>query len=142
MHMAWLGCWKQLKTTCFLTKVNAEIAERRQVRLLREAEDRAARISEELKVAEQQRLKKVEEANRVIEAETQAIENRIREEDLDRVIEAALQNPIDHEFAIDLQGNIYRGRYTKSIEVSPQSREKIPVPPTIAEKILAGQTSF
>ena len=93
-------------------------------------------------MAEQQRLKKVEEANRVIEAETQAIENRIREEDLDRVIEAALQNPIDHEFAIDLQGNIYRGRYTKSIEVSPQSREKIPVPPTIAEKILAGQTSF
>ena len=122
--------------------MNAEIAERRQVRLLREAEDRAARISEELKVAEQQRLKKVEEANRVIEAETQAIENRIREEDLDRVIEAALQNPIDHEFAIDLQGNIYRGRYIKSIEVSPQSREKIPVPPTIAEKILAGQTSF
>lgn len=122
--------------------MNTEIAERRQVRLLHEAEERAARISEEVKAAEVKRLKQIEEVNRVIEAETEAIENRIREEDLDRVIEAALQNPIDHEFAIDLEGNIYRGRYTKSIEVSPKNREKIPVPPTVAEKILAGQSNF
>ena len=67
---------------------------------------------------------------------------RIRAEDLDRAIETALQNPIDHEFAIDLQGNIYRGRYTKSIEVPAKDREKVPVPKTVAQKILAGQQTF
>jgi small subunit ribosomal protein S26 len=95
-----------------------------------------------LKAAEVSRQKQIEESNRIISAETEAIENRIQEEDLERVIEAALQNPVDHEFAIDLEGNIYRGRYTKSIEVPKQDREKIPDPPTVAEKILSGQTSY
>ncbi len=36
---------------------------------------------------------------------------------------------MDHEFAIDLEGNIYRGRYTKSTSVPPNKREKIPAPP-------------
>jgi hypothetical protein len=46
---------------------------------------------------------------------------------------------VDHEFAIDLQGHIYRGRYTKSVEVAAGQREKIPVPMTVAERILAGK---
>ncbi len=93
-------------------------------------------------MAEEDKQRKIAIANQIIESETEAIGNRIRAEDLERVIETALQNPTDPEFAIDLQGNIYRGRYTKSIEVPVNSREKIPVPLTIAEKILSGQQTF
>ncbi len=51
------------------------------------------------------------------------------QEALAKAIEHALDNPVDHEFAIDLEGNIYRGRYTKSTSVPPNKREKIPAPP-------------
>lgn len=34
----------------------------------------------------------------------------ITKENLDAAIDHALANPVDHNFAIDLQGNIYRGR--------------------------------
>ena len=90
-------------------------------------------------MAKEEKHRKIAIANQIIESETEAISNRIRAEDLDRAIETALQNPTDPEFAIDLQGNIYRGRYTKSIEVPVTNREKIPVPMTVAEKILSGQ---
>jgi len=93
-------------------------------------------------LAEEMKQKKIAVANKIIESETEAINNRIRAEDLERAIETALQNPIDPEFAIDLQGNIYRGRYTKSIEVPVNKREKIPVPLTVAERILSGQKTF
>jgi small subunit ribosomal protein S26 len=122
--------------------MNAEIAERRRVRLERESQEESVRIEKELKIAEEEKRKKIEAANRIVESETEAIVNRIRAEDLERVIETALQNPVDHEFAIDLQGNIYRGRFTKSIEVPAKDREKIPLPKTVAEKILAGQKTF
>ena len=122
-------------------QVNAEVDKQRKLRLQRESEEEAIRICEELKLNQERQKQEIMEANRIIEAETEAIQNRIQEEDLERVIEAALQNPIDHEYAIDLQGNIYRGRYTKSIEVPAKNREKIPLPQTIAERILAGQKS-
>ncbi len=122
--------------------MNAEIAERRRVRLERESKEESVRIEKELKIAEEEKRKKIEAANRIVESETEAIVNRIRAEDLERVIETALQNPVDHEFAIDLQGNIYRGRFTKSIEVPAKDLEKIPGPKTVAEKILAGQKTF
>jgi small subunit ribosomal protein S26 len=122
--------------------MNAEIAERRRVRLERESQEESVRIEKELKIAEEEKRKKIEAANRIVESETEAIVNRIRAEDLERVIETALQNPVDHEFAIDLQGNIYRGRFTKSIEVQAKDLEKIPGPKTVAEKILAGQKTF
>ena len=93
-------------------------------------------------MAKEAKQRKIAIANQIIESETEAISNRIRAEDLDRAIETALQNPTDPEFAIDLQGNIYRGRYTKSIEVPITNREKIPVPMTVAEKILSGQKTF
>ena len=123
-------------------KMNAEIAEKRRARLAKESEEEAVKIAETLRLADQKKREKIEAANRIIESETEAINNRIRAEDLDRAIETALQNTIDHKFAIDLQGNIYRGRYTKSIEVLDKDREKVPVPKTVAQKILGGQQTF
>ena len=122
-------------------QINAEVGKQRKLRLQRESEEEAIQICEELKFNQECRQQGIMEANRIIEAETEAIQNRIQEEDLERVIEAALQNPIDHEYAIDLQVNIYRGRYTKSIEVPAKNCEKIPLPQTIAERILAAQKS-
>ena len=36
----------------------------------------------------------------------------IKREDLQRVIETAIENPSDYNFAIDVDGNIYPGRDT------------------------------
>lgn len=36
-------------------------------------------------------------------------------ENIDQVIENALTNIVDYNFAIDLNGNIYRGRDTEAI---------------------------
>jgi hypothetical protein len=71
--------------------VNAAVAERRRLRLEREAREESDRIKAELEAAEEEKRRKIEAANRVIEAETEAIENRIQAEDLERAIEAALQ---------------------------------------------------
>ena len=79
------------------------------------------------------RQRQVEE---MIAVESEAIDNRIRKEDLEKAIEIALDNPIDYEFAIDKEGHIFRGRETKSILVQKDERELIPKPPTEQEIIL------
>ena len=55
---------------------------------------------------------------------------------MEKVIEIALDNPIDYEYAIDKEGFIYRGRETKSILVSKDEREAIPRPATQQEILL------
>ena len=44
----------------------------------------------------------------VVASETESMEKRIRPEDLGRAVEEALANPIDYEYAIDTEGNMYR----------------------------------
>ena len=55
------------------------------------------------------------------------MQRRIHPEDLERAIETALANPVDYEYAIDLQGNIFRGRLTKSKKVNPANYEQLPL---------------
>lgn len=42
----------------------------------------------------------------------------ILKENLDQAIEFALANPVDYNFAIDLQENIYHGRITDTSNVA------------------------
>ena len=88
---------------------------------------------DQIEAKERLRQRQVEE---MIAAESEAIDNRIRKEDLEKAIEIALDNPIDYEFAIDKEGHIFRGRETKSILVHRDERELIPKPPTEQEIIL------
>merc|ERR1712029_355630 len=92
---------------------NKRIAKARALRLLNEAEERKSRIQNELIAHEEQEKEIVE------------MENRIKPEDLERAIETALANPVDFEYAIDLQGNIFRGRTTKSKKVNPAYYEQL-----------------
>ena len=57
-------------------KMNAEIAEKRRARLAKESEEEAVMIAEALRLADQKKREKIEAANRIIESETEAINNR------------------------------------------------------------------
>lgn len=106
---------------------NRRISAMREARLLEEGERRKSEIAEKIHqhdVREAERLERVEE---LVDREKAEMQNRIREEDLVRAIETALANPIDVEYAIDLKGNIFRGRKTKSKKVNPAYYEQIPL---------------
>ena len=58
------------------------------------------------------------------------------EEGLEKAIWQALDNPIDYEYSIDLEGHIYPGRYTKATKVPPEERKVIPTPMREGQLIL------
>ena len=106
---------------------NKRIAALRAKRLLEESERKKILISERLQQFDVSEAEKLERVEVFVDREKQEMENRIREEDLVRAIETALANPIDLEYAIDLKGNIFRGRKTKSKKVNPAYYEQIPL---------------
>ena len=57
-------------------QINAEIAEKRRARLAKESEEEAVKIAEALRLADQKKREKIEASNRIIESETEAINNR------------------------------------------------------------------
>lgn len=56
-------------------QINAEVGKQRKLRLQRESEEEAIQICEELKFNQECRQQGIMEANRIIEAETEAIQN-------------------------------------------------------------------
>jgi len=106
---------------------NKKVAERRVARLKLEAEERKVRIARELEEFEKTEKERIIAADQMVEKQKVEMENRIREEDLEKAIETALANPVDFEYAIDADGNIFRGRTTKSKKVEPKDYEKIPL---------------
>ena len=115
---------------------NKKVAKQREIRLQKEAIETEQNIRAELVQIEAQEKVRRRQVEEKIIAESLAIDNRIRKEDLEKAIEIALDNPIDYEFAIDTQGHIFRGRETKSTLVAKDEREIIPKPPTQQEIIL------
>ena len=95
--------------------------------MAREAEERKERIAQELREFDVKEAERLEEMEALVERESEQIDNRIKQEDLEKAIETALANPIDLEYAIDFQGNIFRGRSTKSKKVKPENYEKLPL---------------
>lgn len=88
---------------------NLEISKIRNERIAKENAERREYIQSRLE------RKKVRE-----QMQYEAVEAKVREEkensatfvtrsNIDQAIEHALANPVDHNFSIDLQGNIYRG---------------------------------
>ena len=106
---------------------NKRIAALRATRLLEESERRKILIAQRLEESDVREAEKLERVEALVDREKVEMGNRIREEDLVRAIETALANPIDMEYAIDLKGNIFRGRKTKSKKVNPAYYEQIPL---------------
>merc|ERR1719250_388820 len=97
------------------------------VKLNEEAEERKVRIARELEEFEISEKERISAADHLVEKHKIEMENRIREEDLVKAIETALANPVDFEYAIDADGNIFRGRNTKSKKMDLNNYEKIPL---------------
>ena len=117
--------------------INTEIAEKREARLKTEAKEEAERIKSELNFAQEQESQRLSVIKNVVVSEKEQLGMRIKTvDDLERAILCAIDNPVDNEFAIDKEGHIYRGRYTKSILVPLQEREKIPIPLSEGDRIL------
>merc|ERR1711887_64123 len=106
---------------------NEKVAMQRQIRLKKEAEERKIRISEELADFEEKEKMRLALVDEMVERHKVEMEKRIRVEDLEKAIETALANPVDFEYAIDKDGNIFRGRTTKSKKIEPKDYEKIPL---------------
>merc|ERR1712210_212662 len=114
---------------------NARIAKRRTERLLREAEERRLQINLDLEAAKIEEEDRLQAANTVVEEVTAEMENRIKEEEVEKAIEIALANPIDFEYAIDKEGRIFQGRKTLCNLLDKSQVKKIPEP-TADEKFI------
>ena len=94
---------------------------------MKEAEERKVRIKQELEDFEKKEEERLVRMDKIVEKHQSEMERRIEPEQLEKAIETALANPVDYEFAIDLDGNIYRGRSTKSKKMKSEDVEKIPL---------------
>ena len=94
---------------------------------MEDSERKRILIAERLQEYDVREAEQLERAEVLVDREVGEMEKRIREEDLVRAIETALANPLDVEYAIDVKGNIFRGRKTKSKKVNPAYYEQIPL---------------
>ena len=104
---------------------NRRIAALRAERLKVEMAEKKREIEDELAAAREKEAARLATAKEVVEQTEVAMKDAVRPENLEKAIEEALANPVDYEFAIDREGHIYRGRYTKSNEIPPALREKL-----------------
>jgi len=116
---------------------NRRVAEQRQVRLAREAKEDEARIKVELEEHAEKERQRLEAADQLVRIETEDMKNLIKDEEaLEKAVWKAMDDPIDYEYSIDLEGHIYPGRYTKATKVDPRQRQKIATPAREGELIL------
>merc|ERR1712050_117703 len=104
---------------------NKRVSILRAARLVKEAEERKVRIKQELEDFENREQERLVRVDKIVEKHKSEMERRIEPEELEKAIETALANPVDYEFAIDLEGNIFRGRTTKSKKIKPEDFEKM-----------------
>lgn len=100
---------------------NAEVAQIRAVRLEKEAEEQREYVLQKLTEKEQRMEEWRGKIRATIEEQKKQMDTFITEENIDKAIEHALANPSDYNFAIDLDGNLYRGR--EGVEPEPVYRQ-------------------
>eukprot|EP00088_Acartia_fossae_P011247 TRINITY_DN15659_c0_g1_i1.p1 TRINITY_DN15659_c0_g1~~TRINITY_DN15659_c0_g1_i1.p1 ORF type:complete len:234 (-),score=35.91 TRINITY_DN15659_c0_g1_i1:228-929(-) len=118
---------------------NERVAELRRQRLIREAEETRTRIATELQEAARMEEERIAAANEYIETQSIHIKARILPDQLEEAILEALDNPIDNEFALDVKGNIFRGRQTKSLKVAADKYENVLAEQKAEELILTAE---
>ncbi|XP_023170641.2 probable 28S ribosomal protein S26, mitochondrial [Drosophila hydei] len=92
---------------------NAKIAIEREKRLAKEREEKVAYVQERLDARRVREEERRERADERVRFEIEQSKSFITRENLDAAIETALANPVDHNFAIDLAGNMIKGRSTQ-----------------------------
>ncbi|XP_017058985.1 probable 28S ribosomal protein S26, mitochondrial [Drosophila ficusphila] len=105
---------------------NAAIAKERDQRLAKEREEKVAYVQERLEARQVREEERREKANQRVLLEIERSKTYITKENLDAAIEAALANPVDHNFAIDLAGNLYKGRSTSQLpDANPEPNQQV-----------------
>ncbi|KAL4705209.1 hypothetical protein ACJJTC_000207 [Scirpophaga incertulas] len=100
-------------------QVSLEREERRKIQLAEMEEYALARME----AKDKQLREKIEKASEEIRIQKELSATFITPEKLDQAIEHALANPVDYNFAIDLQGGRYEGR--DSPPVLPKNKDEI-----------------
>lgn len=90
-------------------KWNFEIAKRRDARLIQENAERREHILKRLDAKKIRDKNELEQIEARVRREKENSATFITHENIDKAIEHALANPVDYNFSIDLQGNIYKG---------------------------------
>ncbi|XP_026805368.1 probable 28S ribosomal protein S26, mitochondrial [Rhopalosiphum maidis] len=88
---------------------NAEVALEREQRLANERETRREEILAQLIEKEEEKKKKLEAIEEIIRLEKEKSKTYITIDNIDEAIEKALDNVVDHKYALDLAGNIIKG---------------------------------
>jgi len=123
-------------------ETNKQVALRREARVAEEAKEKEIQIAEELRVHGEMEKRRLELADQLVRDEIEDLKNVITdEESLLKAVQNALDNPIDYEYSIDLEGNIYHGRYTKATKVPEEQRKQIPTPMRQGQHILGLQNN-
>ncbi|KAH8368718.1 hypothetical protein KR084_008522 [Drosophila pseudotakahashii] len=105
---------------------NSAIAKERDQRLAKEREEKVAYVQERLEARQVREEERREQANQRVLLEIERSKTYITRENLDAAIETALANPVDHNFAIDLAGNLYQGRGTSQLpDASPEPNQQV-----------------
>jgi len=94
-------------------KWNIEIAKLREERLAKDAVAREEKILQKILAHEKMQSEMLDEINATVRREKEASKTFITPENINEAIEVALQNVVDYNFCIDLEGNFYEGRYGK-----------------------------
>ncbi|KAH8411114.1 hypothetical protein KR222_003568 [Zaprionus bogoriensis] len=94
---------------------NALIAGEREVRRVKEREAKVAYVQERLDARQIWQEEQREQVDQRIRYEIEQSKMFITRENLDKAIETALANPVDYNFAIDIAGNLYKGRGLQSL---------------------------
>ncbi|KAK9509269.1 hypothetical protein O3M35_006619 [Rhynocoris fuscipes] len=102
-----------------------------EVKMLREqtlAKEKDAELEEILKIIEENKIKaekRQQEIEEIVRKEKERAKSYITAENIDEAIDKALENVVDYNFAIDLEGNYYHGRNTKPPKPSSANEEKV-----------------
>jgi len=99
-------------------KWNAEIAKQREIRIAEMREQRKEEILQKLIRHKKKKMQMMEKIDENIKKAKMEAPTFITEENIDEAIEECLANVIDHNRALDLEGNWHVGKYlpTSSIE--------------------------
>lgn len=104
---------------------NEEVALKRNERLLQEQEATRLEIQNRLREEEEKQAQRLKEIDEIIRKEKVLSQSYITPENIDQAIARALEEKLDYNFAIDVRGNKYVGRFVNESgeEELPQTEE-------------------
>lgn len=104
---------------------NKKVAKIREARLAKLKEENKELIFKKLIEKEERDLLKMQKIEEHVKKLKEEATTFITAENVDKAIEEALANIVSHEFAIDLKGNIYKGKYTSDKETNVENNKVV-----------------